>query len=204
MQKRLNFVKQSTTTLKTKKNYENSQNESKTKIICLKNCSKCRRWSKTYEKKTILNKQLFSKSKRDFCVMSFFRRFQKWICQTYLTHVIYSLMIDCSTMIIKKTTKKTLHKLNRNKIFKLNKIINHFFKTCDDVLIVILIFFWSLREFWISFAEISQKKHNDIKKIKQKLLQYNENMTIHCFFQHNKKIAENNNKSQIILFDETL
>ena len=29
-------------------------------------------------------------------------------------------------------------------------------------------------------------------------------MMIHCFFQHNKQIVENNNKSQIILFDKTL
>ena len=62
-------------------------------------------------------------------------------------------------------------------------------------------FFSNLRGFWISFAEISQKRHINIK---QKLLQYNENMTIHCFFQHNKQIVENNNKSQIILFDEML
>ena len=29
-------------------------------------------------------------------------------------------------------------------------------------------------------------------------------MMIHCFFQHNKQIIKNNNKSQIILFDEKL
>ena len=61
-----------------------------------------------------------------------------------------------------------------------------------------------MRGFWVSFTEISQKRHDDIEKIKQKLLQYNENIVIHCFFQHNKQIAENNNKSQIISFDKTL
>ena len=52
--------------------------------------------------------------------------------------------------------------------------------------------------------KISEKQHDDIEKIKQKLLQYNENMAIHCFFQHNKQIAENSNRLQIILFDKTL
>ena len=41
VQKHLNFAKQLMKTLKTKKNYKISQNKSKTKIICLKNCSNC-------------------------------------------------------------------------------------------------------------------------------------------------------------------
>ena len=106
VQKRLNFVKQSATTLKTKKTYENSQNESKTKIICLKNWLKCRRWSKTHEKKNFKQIIIF-KNKMWFLCDEFFSAFSKANLSN-IFGVCYSLKIDCLTMIIEKKNKKNI------------------------------------------------------------------------------------------------
>ena len=57
----------------------------------------------------------------------------------------YLMSMHCPSVVTKKEVVKAMKKLNLNKTFKSNNIINWFLKTCENGLINVLIIFSNVR-----------------------------------------------------------
>ena len=139
-QKFWNFEKQLIQMSWIKKNCHVWSNKSKSKIMFLMNCWKCSHWLKTRRKMLTKNWQHFLKTKYDFWLMNFFQFRFRLIWVTFFG-AAYLMLMHCSAIVIKKMIK-IIKKLNSNKTFKLNDIINWFLKICENDLINVLTLFF--------------------------------------------------------------
>ena len=119
---------------------------------------------KNTQKKNDFEQAIIFKNKVWFLCDEFFSAFSKADLSN-IFDVCYSSMIDCSAVNIEKKMKKTLHELDANKTFELNKRINHFLKICGDALIVIFNFFFQI---CVNFEYHSRKYHKNDTTILKK------------------------------------
>ena len=139
-QKFWNFKKQLIQMSWIKKNCDLWSNESKSKIMFWMNCQKCSRWLKTCRKMLTKNWQHFLNTKHGFWSMNFFRFHFRLIWVIFLAQRIWCWCITQQSL--QKKMIKIMKKLNSNKTFKLNNIINWFLKICENGLINVLTSFF--------------------------------------------------------------
>ena len=118
--------------------------------------------------------------------------------------VMYSLLMHCSTIITKKMIE-SMKKLNSNKTFKLNDIINRFLKFVKMI--------WSMYWYYFFLTCVNRKyyfkiyqKNNTIilRKSDKKQFWHCENMTSNCFIKHDEQDFWINNQQKTVIFDEAL
>ena len=116
-------------------------NKSKSKIIFWMNCWKCSHWLKARKKTLTINWQHFLKTKHGFWSMNFFRLHSQLTWMTFLAQRIWC-WCTAQQSLWKKKMVEVMKKLNSNKTFKLNGIINWFLKICKNDLINVLTSFF--------------------------------------------------------------